>query len=78
MVSISMTGYQYYNKIKSYIAGREDFSSVEENQLKYSLNCLKEAHLKNVNIHNSSKERLPINVPIAAEKPCVINQDKIC
>ncbi len=60
-----MTSYQYYNQIKNYISGKEEFSSVEDTQLKYSLNCLKTKHNKVVNQHNTSKE-IPINTFVDA------------
>ncbi|MDR2934073.1 MAG: hypothetical protein LBU68_02205, partial [Rickettsiales bacterium] len=65
-----MTSYQYYNQIKGYISGKEEFSSVEDNQLKYALNCLKELHNGKVNLHNSHEDGLSFNTKLVNMSQC--------
>lgn len=74
MMAITMASYQYYNYIRGFISDKNEVGTIEENQLRYQINCMKRRQAKLLGDNNTSKTKVPINATLSTSKEdCLVD-----
>ena len=74
MMAITMASYQYYNYIRGFISDKSEVGTIEENQLRYQINCMKRRQAKLLGDNNTSKTKVPINATLSTSKEdCLVD-----